>query len=193
MDELILFVAVVTTLIAAYFVVQFVKNRLAEKRARKERQEEALRRLEKLREESWAKVRRVNSEPIKAAVKNTQAVTPRIAPAPAPSPSYAPSPTQSVQSSRSVLDDVADIAMIANTVRHWNDNKPHTTNTDNPIDFPKEERSAGVSKTESSWGFDDSDSRKSVSDTFSSSWSSSSSDSSSSWSSSSDSGPSSDW
>ena len=137
MDELILFVAVVTTLIAAYFVVQFVKNRLAEKRARKERQEEALRRLEKLREESWAKVRRVNSEPIKAAVKNTQAVTPRIAPAPAPSPSYAPSPTQSVQSSRSVLDDVADIAMIANTVRHWNDNKPHTTNTGNPIDFPK--------------------------------------------------------
>jgi hypothetical protein len=189
MDELILFVAVVTTLIAVYFVVQFVKTRLAEKRARKERQEEALRRLEKMREESWAKVRRVNSEPIKAAVKNTQAVPNRISSTPTPTPSYVPSATQSVQSSRSVLDDVADIAMIANTVRHWNDND-RTERVEEPV---REERSAGVSKTESSWGFDDSDSRKSVSDTFSSSWSSSSSDSSSSWSSSSDSGPSSDW
>ncbi len=106
---------------------------------------------------------------------------------------YAPSPTQSVQSS-SFLSDAADIAMIANTIHHWNDNKPHRSNTDNPIDFPKEERSVGVSKSESSWGFDDSDSRRSARDTFSSSssdsWSSSSSDS---YSSSSDSGPSSDW
>lgn len=92
--------------------------------------------------------------------------------------------SEPVQSTRSVLDDVADIAMIANTVRHWNDN--------NHSEPAREERSVGVTKSESSWGFDDSDSRKSVSDTFSSSWSSSSSDSSSSWSSS-DSGPSSDW
>lgn len=56
-----------------------------------------------------------------------------------------------------------------------------------------EERSVGVSKSESSWGWDDSSSRKAVEDTFSSSWSSSDSSSSSdSWSSS-DSGPSSDW
>lgn len=56
-----------------------------------------------------------------------------------------------------------------------------------------EERSSSVSKSESSsWGLDDDDSRKSVSSTFSDSWSSSSS-SSDSWSSSSDSGPSSDW
>lgn len=57
----------------------------------------------------------------------------------------------------------------------------------------KSEPSIGVTKSESSWGFDDSDSRKSISDSMdtSSSWSSSSSDS---WSSSSsDSGPSSDW
>jgi len=53
-----------------------------------------------------------------------------------------------------------------------------------------EERNAEVSKSESSWGFDDSDSRKSVSSSMdtSSSWSSSDSSSSSS-----DSGPSSDW
>ena len=108
---------------------------------------------------------------------------------------YTPSPTQSVQSS-SFLSDAADIAMIANTIQHWNDNKPHRSNTDNPIDFPKEERSVGVSKSESSWGFDDSDSRKSISSSMdtSSSYSSSSSDSSSSWSSSdSSSSVSSDW
>ena len=54
-------------------------------------------------------------------------------------------------------------------------------------DYPKEERSVGVSKSESSWGFDDSDSRKSISSSMdtSSSWSSSSSSDSS--------GPSSDW
>lgn len=49
-----------------------------------------------------------------------------------------------------------------------------------------EERSVGVSKSESSWGFEDSSSRKAVEDTFSSSsssdsWSSSSSDVSSDW------------
>lgn len=54
----------------------------------------------------------------------------------------------------------------------------------------KSEPSIGVSKTESSWGFDDSDSRKSISSSMdtSSSWSSSSDSYSSS-----DSGPSSDW
>lgn len=55
-----------------------------------------------------------------------------------------------------------------------------------------EERSAGVTKSESSWGWDDSDSRKAADDTFSSSSWSSSDSSSDSWSSS-DSGPSSDW
>ena len=108
---------------------------------------------------------------------------------------HAQSPTQAVQSS-SFLSDAADIAMIANTIHHWNDNTPHRSNTDNPIDFPKEERSVGVSKSESSWGFDDSDSRKSISSSMdtSSSYSSSSSESSSSWSSSdSSSSVSSDW
>lgn len=103
--------------------------------------------------------------------------------------------TQNTQSSSSLLSDLADVAMIVNTVHHWNDNKPHVSNTNSPIDFPREERSLGVTKSESSWGFDDSDSRKSVSSSMdtSPSYSSSSSDSSSSWSSSSDSGPSSDW
>jgi hypothetical protein len=60
----------------------------------------------------------------------------------------------------------------------------HKSGGSDPIDFPKTESS-------SSWGLDDSDSRKSVSSSMdtSSSWSSSSD----SYSSSSDSGPSSDW
>lgn len=59
----------------------------------------------------------------------------------------------------------------------------HKTGGSDPIDFPKTQSS-------SSWGLDDSDSRKSISDSMdtSSSWSSSSSDFGSS-----DSGPSSDW
>lgn len=92
---------------------------------------------------------------------------------------YAPQPVQS----SNLLSDIADVAMIANTVRHWNDN----THSE-PV---REERSVGVTKSESSWGFDDSDSRKSVSDTFGSSssdssWSSSSSSDSFSSSASSD-------
>lgn len=55
-----------------------------------------------------------------------------------------------------------------------------------------EERSVGVSSRESSWGFDDSDSRKSISSSMDWGSSSDSSSSSDSWSSS-DSGPSSDW
>lgn len=106
------------------------------------------------------------------------------------SPSYAPSPTQSMQSyntrTDTTLSDLADIAIIANTFHHWNDNKKESS--DAPVTS---------SSSSSSWGFDDSDSRKSAASSFSSSdssssWSSSSSDSSSSWSSS-DSGPSSDW
>lgn len=106
---------------------------------------------------------------------------------------YEPAPVvQSTQSS-SLLSDIADVAMIVNTVHHWNDHTPHRSNTDNAVDFPKEERSVGITTKESSWGFDDSDSRKSISSSMdtSSSWSSSSS--SSSDFSSSDSGPSSDW
>lgn len=105
---------------------------------------------------------------------------------------YAPSPTQSVRSDDSnLLNDIANIAIIANTVHHWNDNKVEHSSTP--------ERSVGVTTKESSWGFDDSDSRKSVSSSMDSSpgYSSSSSSSSDSWSSSSDSssssGPSSDW
>jgi len=99
--------------------------------------------------------------------------------------SFAPSPTQSVQSH----DDsnlLANILIMDALTRHHNEptierRYDARVESDTP-DVPK--------KDTSSWGFDDSDSRKSISSSMdtSSSWSSSSSDSSSS-----DSGPSSDW
>ena len=110
-------------------------------------------------------------------------------------PSYAPSTTQSVQSYSSRSDDtsmndlsdtintIANIAMIANTVNHWNDHSSSSSSSDTS--------SSSSSSSSSSWGFDDDDSRKSISSSMSSD-SYSSSSSSDSWSSS-DSGPSSDW
>jgi hypothetical protein len=101
-------------------------------------------------------------------------------------PSYAPSATQSVnQYQDNFMSDVA-MGMVINSLMSSTHNSQSGTVT--------EDRNTGrvdVQVKESSWGFDDSDSRKSVSSSMdtSSSWSSSDSSSSSS----SDSGPSSDW
>lgn len=170
--ENILAVVVVLALVVAFtFGLKAIIRGIAEKKAEQKRKQEEsdkywAEQREKAKERAFARLESatLNTPPKKRTfIKREE---------PAPSVSYS-------QPTRSVLDDVADIAMIAHTVRHWNDN-----NHSEPV---REERSVGVTKSESSWGFDDSDSRKSVSDTFSSS-------SSSSWSSSSsDSGPSSDW
>lgn len=99
---------------------------------------------------------------------------------------HVPSPTQSVQSDDRFMDGMVTGMLVDNLINSIT----HKSGGSNPIDFPREERSVGVSKSESSWGFDDSDSRSSASSSFSSS-----SDSSSSWSSSdsSSSSVSSDW
>lgn len=97
---------------------------------------------------------------------------------------YAPSPTQSVNSyNDNFMSDVA-MGMVINSLLNSNHSSQSGTVT--------EDRATGavsVNVKESSWGFDDSDSRKSISSSMdtSSSWSSSDSSSSS------DSGPSSDW
>jgi hypothetical protein len=101
-------------------------------------------------------------------------------------PSYAPSATQSVnQYQDNFMSDVAMGMVINSLLSSTHDSQSGTVT---------EDRNTGrvdVQVKESSWGFDDSDSRKSVSSSMdtSSSWSSSDSSSSSS----SDSGPSSDW
>lgn len=92
-------------------------------------------------------------------------------------PTYAPSPTQSVSTYQdNFISDVV-MGMAINSLL----SNTHKSGGSDPIDFPKEERSVGVKQSESSWGFDDSDSRKSISSSMDTS---SSSDSS---------GPSSDW
>lgn len=103
--------------------------------------------------------------------------------------SYAQSPTQSVSSYQdNFLSDIAT-AMVVNTLLASTHNSQSGVVT--------EDRDTGkveVKVKESSWGFDDSDSRKSISSSMdtSSSYSSDSS-SSSSYDSGSSSGPSSDW
>lgn len=103
-------------------------------------------------------------------------------------PTYAPSPTQSVnQYQDNFMSDMAT-AMVINSLL----SSTHEAQSGHVT----EDRDTGKVevKVEKSWGFDDSDSRKSASDSFSSKESSSSWFSSSdSSSSSSDSGPSSDW
>jgi len=93
--------------------------------------------------------------------------------------SFAPSPTQSVQSHDDSSNFIANMLIMDALTRHHNE--PTIRVSDTP-----------VKDTSPSWGFDDSDSRKSISSSMdtSSSWSSSSSDS---FSSSDSSGPSSDW
>jgi hypothetical protein len=166
-----------------FFLSKMVKYHREKAEAEERRREVLAEHLLQVRREASARARAHLETPVKSA---------KVAPTPEPKkPSYAPSTTQSIRnyetttSSSDTLSDLANLAIIANTVHHWNDNSRSEP--------AREERSVGVSKTESSWGFDDSDSRKSVSSSMdtSSSWSSSSS--SDSYSSSSDSGPSSDW
>lgn len=97
-------------------------------------------------------------------------------------PTYASSPTQSMQSYDNGATDMLVNMMIMDAVTRHHNQQPHFSGGSNPIDFPKVET---PSKSSSSWGFDDSDSRASATSSFSSSdssssWSSSSSDSSSS-------------
>lgn len=171
--EDILAIALVLVVVGIFV---FVVKRIL--KSRQQKAEQIAQREELMRQYKEEAKQRASAR-LNAAVSNTPPKKRTFVKREEPAPTYVPSATQSVQSS-SFLSDAADIAMIAHTIHHWNDNSRSET--------VREERSVGVTKSESSWGFDDSDSRKSVSDTFGSS------SSSDSWSSSSsDSGPSSDW
>jgi hypothetical protein len=187
-DNVLLLLGVALIIGIVYVAIRAINKRKEAEEQRKKAEAEWILQRARDKVSQRLKVELRNREMMKHAVENTKDVPkPSVTATPAPTVSYAPSPTQSVQSSN-LLSDIADIAMIANTVHHWNDNKPHVSNTDNPIDFPKEERSVSVSKSESSYGWGDSDTSSPKS-----SWSSSSSSSDSWSSSSSDSSPSSDW
>lgn len=170
------------------FIHLLLKRHKQKVEAEQERQELISQHLLEVARETRKRERQLRTESIAAAIKNSpppKTLNTVAAGVNVGRSTYASSATQSVRNydtnTSDTLSDLANIAIIANTMNHWNDHSPQRTYRNEP--------SVGVTKTESSWGFDDSDSRKSVSSSMdtSSSWSSSDSSSSS------DSGPSSDW
>lgn len=174
--ENILAILVVLALVGVFwfFLTRIIKHREEKARAIEERQELIRKHMVKISEENNQRAASLAN-----AIKNT-AVTPKKVETPV-KPTYVPSPTQSVNShDDNFLSDVAMGMVINSLLNSHRDSQSGTVTED------RSTGSVSVKVNESSWGFEDSDSRKSVSDTFSSS------SSSDSWSSS-DSGPSSDW
>jgi hypothetical protein len=167
--------------IVVYVIKYFMKKRLkqhAEEEAERQRQLEATR---KWREGLNAKWKTEQSSVPPRGLETTKSYTPT-------KQTFAPSPTQSVQSHDDSSNLLANILIMDALTRHHNEPTIKSERYDPGVTYDARAESA---KDTSSWGFDDSDSRKSISSSMdtSSSWSSSSSDSFSS----SDSGPSSDW
>lgn len=203
MEDILALVMVVVGAWAVYYACKLLWNKYQAHKTKKEieRVAEERRQIEatrKWRESRYQKQQVVgNGMAIQAGGNVSVGISSSRSSTRVNSPTHTPSVTESVRSyntsssNDNFLSDLADIAIIANTVHHWNDNSSshsRKTEDDTPVTS---------SSSSSSWGFDDSDSRRSAASSFSSSdssssWSSSSSDSSSSWSSS-DSGPSSDW
>jgi hypothetical protein len=188
MIENLIMVASFGMLIAITFGLKAIIRGIAEKKAEKKRQQEE---SDKFWEAERARTKKIAQERTLARMASTNTPPPKqrefvkrdesfgVARGSELNVTHAQSSYQDNFLS-DVVTAVAINSLLSNT---------HKSGGSNPIDFPREERSVGVSKSESSWGFDDSDSRKSISssmDTSSSSdsWGSSSSDSS---------GPSSDW
>ncbi len=200
MEDILAVVVVLALVVAFTFGLKAIIRGIAEKKAEQKRQQEE---SDKFWEAERARTKKIAQERTLARMASTNTPPPKqrefvkrddsfgVARGSPLNVTHAQSTTQSVSSYQdNFLSDVVTAVAINSLLSNT-----HKSGGSNPIDFPKEERSVGVSKSESSWGFDDSDSRKSISSSMdtSSSWSSSSSDSSSSWSSSDSSGPSSDW
>jgi hypothetical protein len=194
MEMILLFGIGVCFFAVVYGIVRIIKLVMEQRAYAKQREEEAQRIAieetrkwrESLKTKAVEKPLHKESPSDLAYMRESNMITPRqhreaLA---AQRPSYVPSPTQSVKSDDGFIDGM----MTGYLVNSLIDSISHKSGGSNPIDFPKEERSVGVRQSETSWGFDDSDSRKSISSSMDTS------SSSDSWSSSSsDSGPSSDW
>ena len=191
MEDILAVVVVLALVVAFTFGLKAIIRGIAEKKAEQKRQQEE---SDKFWEAERARTKKIAQERTLARMASTNTPPTKkrefvkrdesfgVSSGTPLNVTHAQSSTQSVSSYQdNFLSDVVTAVAINSLL----------SNTHKSDDFPKEERSVGVSKSESSWGFDDSDSRKSISSSMdtSSSWSSSSSDSYSS----SDSGPSSDW
>lgn len=185
--EDILALVIVCFFIAALYVVV----RASYKRYQNIKKEEAERRArsDKFWAEQRAKINKVEVPDTMKKYASALGAAPKVAP---PPPKKTETTYTSTTSTRRTddSDDGFVTGMLTGMLLDSAINSfKHGTDPDTGVTYDREvERSVGVNKSESSWGFDDSDSRKSISDSMSSSWSSSSSDFGSS-----DSGPSSDW
>lgn len=174
---------VALAIFVSYRIWRYIANRIEDHRAAEQAElDRQILATRKWREERAEQRKKADEARKYFASKNAPSVPPR---GKETTVTYAPSPTQSVKSDDGFVNGMLTGMLVDNLLNSI----PHKSGGSSPIDFPKEERSPSVSKTESSWGFDDADSRKSASSSFSSS------DSGSSWSSSdsSSSSPSSDW
>lgn len=168
-----------------YAVIRFAKKRLA---AARKADTERAERIKRYTADKWHPQPAQRAQPAVSSVdvpyqppKPSLTTPADYARAMGPSGSSGYRTSSASDDSMNILNDLASVAMIASTIRHWNDNDTSSRS--------ESSSSSSSSSNNDSWGFDDSDSRKSAESSFSSS------DSSSSWSdsSSSDSGPSSDW
>lgn len=200
MEDILAVVVVLALVVAFTFGVKAIIRKIAEKKAEQKRKQEE---SDKFWESERVRIKKVAQEKTLARLANIQnnAPPPKTLNVVASGTNvgkttYFSSPTQQVskptysapQPKQSSDDGFLSGMVTGMLVDDLMRSISHKSGGENPIDFPREERSIGVTKTESSWGFDDSESRKSVSSSMdtSSSWSSSSDSSS-------DSGPSSDW
>lgn len=179
MEDILAIVFVLAIVAAVVACIRFVQRKTAERKEREYREmQEQIEATRKWREAQRAKAVKNTPPP-----KTINAVGSGVN---VGKTTYAPSPTQSInQYQDNFMSDVA-MGMVINSLL----NSTHSSQS-GTVTEDRDTGAVRVDVKESSWGFDDSDSRKSASSSFSSS------DSSSSWSSSSssssDSGPSSDW
>lgn len=202
-DNILLTLLALCAVAVVYGLARLVRAYRNIKKAEAERHARLKAELEKMRADTYERMRKPSAVPPRG--KET---TVKYSTAPAAAPAVAPLPPEKVKSYSSALErkwstdqptnrsnDSSDDGFLTGMLTGYALNTIMSGNGHSSLsDSDSSERSVGVSSRESSWGFDDSDSRKSISDSMSSSWSSSDSSSSSSdsWSSS-DSGPSSDW
>ncbi len=177
MECLILVGSILCAAIIVYGIGRLIRSYRESKQRDAERKAALEARLEQMRQEAYDKVRKANSAPVKKVEVPPRGKETTV--------SYNATSDNRRMTTTSSDDGFVNGMLTGMLIDSVVDSFTHKSGGSNPVDFP-EQRSVGISKSESSWGFDDSDSRKSISDTFSSS------SSDSSWSSS-DSSPSSDW
>ncbi len=148
--------ALVAVLICVAFVVATIRYTIKFNKEQRERKEQAQRDADAYWESE--RIRRKERQQAKTLAAVAASNTPPPKASAPVRPSYAPSPTQEMQSynSRSLLDDLADVAIIANTVRHWNDSSPSVSRSERSVGWESSSSSSSDSSYDSGPSFSDS-------------------------------------